>query len=429
MPPRTSTHPARGAILGLALLCLGGAAGADTLEDATRYTVKVRSATPVMFIEDESRGGTGSGFLVDRERGWVLTNGHVVGYAPSRVEVAFKDRGYHEARVRYLDTHLDLAVVAVPGDAIPGDALEAPYDCERRPRTGENVVAFGHPWGLDYTATRGIVSGVSTRWERQWIQTDAPLNSGNSGGPLISLRDGNVVGINAVILSGDEVQNLNFAVEMQQACTILELLREGVDPTPPRLPFTVASREHGDGGLVIARELTGNGNDLRPGDHILAVGDRGRPPANQTELYQELRGVDGSVRLTLARDGRELTRRVPLEPGRPVMEREGILVAGVLFAPVPRDLERAENGGRLMVQSTTPGTPGSVAGFGSFELLEAVNGRTVTTLDELRAILESTPADQDLRVVIRTLSNGNDWWTYSERLLPARPYETVARDR
>lgn len=429
MDRATLPPPRLAALAAAALLAIAPAVAADRIDEATRYTVKIRTATPVPLIHDQGQTWSGAGFLIDRERGWILTNAHIAGYGPSRVEVSFHGAPFTDARVHYVDTHLDVAVLAVPGDHIPDNARPAPYDCERRPRAGDAVVAFGHPWDLDYSATRGIVSGVSTRWNTQWIQTDAPLNSGNSGGPLIGLASGDVIGINTASIAADNVENLNFAVPMRQVCPILALLREGTDPTPAALPFTVASRQHGTDALVVARVPDDSGHDLRPGDHIVGIGESMRPPANQTELFRYLRGADDTARIAFERDGKRHTSRVGLVDVEPMLEREGLLVAGVLFAPVSRDLARAERAGRLMVHWVQPGTPGKAAGFESFDLLEAVNGEPVQTLDALRRVIDEAPEDEELHVVHRRLTGGSGWWTYNERLLPARPVRAISRDK
>lgn len=375
----TLAAPRLAALAAAALLALAPAVAADRIDEATRYTVQIRTATPVPFIHDEGQTWSGAGFLIDRERGWILTNAHVAGYGPSRVEVSFHGTPYTDARVHYVDTHLDVAVLAVAGEHIPERARPAPYDCERQPRAGDAVVAFGHPWELDYSATRGIVSGVSTRWETQWIQTDAPLNSGNSGGPLIGLDSGDVIGINTASIAADNVENLNFAVPMRQVCPILALLRAGTDPTPAALPLTVASRQHGTDALVVARVPDDANHDLRPGDHIVGIGDSERPPANQTELFRHLRSAGDTIRIAVERDGQRHSSRVRLGEVEPMLEREGLLVAGVLFAPASSDLARAEHADRLMVHWVQPGTPGKAAGFELFDLLEAVNGEPVHT--------------------------------------------------
>lgn len=423
------TAPRLAGFAAAALLALAPAAAADRVDEATRYTVKVRTATPVPFIHDEGQTWSGAGFLVDRERGWILTNAHVAGYGPSRVEVSFHGAPFTDVRVLYVDTHLDVAVLRVAGDRVPADARAAPHDCERRARAGDPVVAFGHPWDLDYSATRGIVSGVSTHWNTQWIQTDAPLNSGNSGGPLIELDSGDVVGINTASIAADNVQNLNFAVPMRQVCPILALLRAGRDPTPAALPFTVAAREHGVDALVVARVPEGAGHGLRPGDRIVGIGDSERPPANQTELFRHLRGAGDTIRVAFERDGQRHSAQVKLIEVESVLEREGLLVAGVLFAPASRDLAQAERADRLMVHWVQPGTPGRAAGFELFDLLEAVNGESVQTLETLRRIIDETPEDADLHIVHRRLTNGSNWWIYNERLLPARPVRAISRNK
>src|SRR6185436_8104784 len=207
------------------------ATGEDVFKTALNYTVQVRATLPVPFDGDRKGSGLGAGFVVDAERGWIMTNAHVVGRSPSRVEVAFHGREFVEAAKVYVDPFLDVAIVRL-ADRTAASGVEAPrLECGSVPAVGHPVGAFGHPWRLQFTGTRGIISGVTARYRTELLQTDAPINQGNSGGPLISLESGRIVGINTAGIRG--AQNTNFAVASKYACRILELLQKGEDPSPP----------------------------------------------------------------------------------------------------------------------------------------------------------------------------------------------------
>src|SRR5215813_14735412 len=205
------------------------AAGEDVFKTALGYTVQIRATLPVPFSGDRKGSGLGAGFVVDAERGWIMTNAHVVGRSPSRIEVAFYGQDFAEASKVYVDPFLDVAIVRVVDRNATKGIAEPRLECASVPPVGHPVGAFGHPWRLQFTGTRGIVSGVTAKYRTELLQTDAPINQGNSGGPLISLENGRIVGINTAGIRG--AQNTNFAVASKYACRILELLQKGEDPS------------------------------------------------------------------------------------------------------------------------------------------------------------------------------------------------------
>src|SRR6185295_14503805 len=230
-----ATHLVAGALLlsTLGPLSAPAQSNEDAFKTALKYTVQVRATIPVPFDGDRKGSGLGAGFVVDTERGWIMTNAHVVGRSPARIEVAFYGQEFAEATKIYVDPFLDLAIIRV-SDRSAMKGIEAPrLECDAIPTVGHPVGAFGHPWRLQFTGTRGIVSGVTAKYRTELLQTDAPINQGNSGGPLISLESGRIVGINTAGIRG--AQNTNFAVASKYACRILELLQKDQDPSPPDL--------------------------------------------------------------------------------------------------------------------------------------------------------------------------------------------------
>src|SRR5512141_2242322 len=146
---------------------------------ARAYTVRVRTEITLPFAEDERGAYQGAGFVVDVKRGWILTNAHVVGESPSTVRVAFADGPWLPAHKVYVDSFSDMAIIEIhaPRGTLHGATLER----AEIPSVGENIGAFGHPLGMLFTGSRGIVSGRTDQLGPDLMQIDATVNAGNSG--------------------------------------------------------------------------------------------------------------------------------------------------------------------------------------------------------------------------------------------------------
>ncbi len=168
--------------------------------------------------------GQGSGFIIDKQ-GHILTNFHVIGDHPRRLEVTLSNRKKYTAEIVGLDKSHDLAVIQIKArdeltPAVMGDS--------RGLQVGQKVFAIGNPFGLNGTMTRGIVSSIRSVREPEGgaiideaIQTDAPINPGNSGGPLLNSR-GEVIGINTLILSPvGQSAGIGFAIPINAAKAVI----------------------------------------------------------------------------------------------------------------------------------------------------------------------------------------------------------------
>lgn len=157
-----------------------------------------------------SRGGFGSGFFVTRS-GLLITNQHVV-EADSTVGVRLRSQETMLGSVIATDSSRDLAMVSVTGKQFPwlrlADINEAGI--------GTEVIAIGIPKGLSWSLTKGIVSAIREDNGIRFIQTDAAINTGNSGGPLIALPSGKVIGVNSFVLRDESIEGLNFAVSSEE---------------------------------------------------------------------------------------------------------------------------------------------------------------------------------------------------------------------
>ena len=176
---------------------------------------------------DRTRIRMGSGVVID-DRVDVVTNAHVV-YAANAIMISVNDDEMQEAEIVGLDPISDLAIVRPKSAGIR--LPKAPFGRSSKLEIGEELLAIGYPLGLGITATKGILSGAERAlplspmsWLTPFMQTDAALNPGNSGGPLVN-RCGEVVGI-STLSSGQKAQNLNFAVPIDAAQEIIAQLLE-----------------------------------------------------------------------------------------------------------------------------------------------------------------------------------------------------------
>jgi serine protease Do len=298
----------------------------DVIPDASLYTVKVNSAVKYPFGRDTKGTALGAAFMIDRERGWFLTNAHVARWSPSTILVSFKNHPYVDGQKVYVDNHLDMAVIKVDTKDIPAEAIQANLQCDQYSLPGTAVIAFGHPWSLDYTATRGIISGSKFMDGIENLQTDAALNPGNSGGPLIDEKSGNILGINAAGLSKSTTEGMNFAVPIKLACTIVDLLKQGKNPAPPALPITLATTLN-DKELVVGEVKDEWSKYFRVGDRILSV-DGDKDALYPSRLLDRMRGKD-QVSIVIKRNGQEQDIKVDVPKIKNEAKRLGVQVSGM----------------------------------------------------------------------------------------------------
>jgi serine protease Do len=268
--------------------------------------------------------GAGSGWIID-SNGLIVTNNHVVEGA-STVTVTLEDGRTFAAKAVYNDAFSDLAVIKIDAQNLPaariGDSTSL--------RMGDWVVAIGNSLGLGISATKGIVSamGVSItesggRTLYNLIQTDAAINAGNSGGPLINLA-GEVVGISSVKISDVGVEGMGYAISMEEASPILEQLindghisRPDIGATLYTVDVSIASRYNlavSEGALVtqIIRNGPAGNAGMKAGDVITAVNDTAITTAEGLQLLLQSYGVGDKVQITFYRGTGKKTVTVTL---------------------------------------------------------------------------------------------------------------------
>jgi putative serine protease PepD len=293
----------------------------------TRTNAIYRVASPaVVSIRTDS--GSGTGFVIDRD-GTIVTNNHVVD-SSQRVAVRF---GPHsdsvQADVVGTDPSSDLAVVSIDPGKLPSGMRPLRLADSRAVRVGDVAIAIGNPFGLDRTATEGIVSGVGREIQApngfsidSVIQTDAPINPGNSGGPLLN-DSGRVIGVNSQIETGGTAGNVGvgFAVPSNTVRQVVPVLLRGEEikraylglQSGPASPTSLAGAE--------VQSVVPNGPaeraGLKSGDVITRVDNVPvREPSDVSGAIADNRPGD-EVQIQVQRDGSivNLTATLGTRPG------------------------------------------------------------------------------------------------------------------
>jgi serine protease Do len=282
--------------------------------------------------------GVGSGFVYDN-RGHILTNNHVVEGA-EKIEISFYDGVTASAKVVGTDKQSDVAVIKVDNTSYP----PLPKGDSSKLKVGELVMAVGSPFGLSQSVTTGIISAlernsVDINLYESFIQTDAPINRGNSGGPLVNM-DGEVVGINSAIVSGSAGNDgIGFAIPIKLATNVADtLIKDGkmhyarigiqLAPLTPALCRQLGIDE-GTKGVVVADVVGGSPADkagLKQGDVIVAFAGEKVVNGSSFRLKVATSEVSKPHELGYIRDGRQRTTSIVPAPAESVVfdiEREG----------------------------------------------------------------------------------------------------------
>lgn len=360
--------------------------------------------------------GQGSGFIVASD-GLILTNAHVVRDA-KEVTVKLSDRREFPAKVLGSDPVTDVAVLRIDAKGLPtvrvGDS--------RALQVGDPVLAIGAPFGFEQSATQGIVSakGRSLPGESvvPFIQTDAAVNPGNSGGPLFNGR-GEVVGINAQIYSRTGgYQGLSFAIPIDVALNVRDQIVATGKAEHGRLGVVVQDLNQGlaesfglqrpDGALVsqVAPGSAAAAAGLKPGDVITSVNGQ---PIERSGTLSSVVGMSApgrTVALKVWRNQREIELQAKLgnAGGDDVQVAEAGSGAaaqgpqlGLGLRPLqPQERQAAHTDGGLVVERVAGAA--ARAGIERGDVLLAVNGRPVSSVDQVRELLKAKPKSVALLV-------------------------------
>jgi serine protease Do/serine protease DegQ len=357
----------------------------------------------------------GSGVIVDAEKGYVITNNHVVAKA-DKVRVRLNDDRILEAKVLGTDPETDVAVLQVKGSGLKS----MPMGDSDKLQVGDFVLAIGSPFNLSGTVTSGIVSALGRSTGdggiEDFIQTDASINPGNSGGALVNLH-GELVGINSQILSGSGGSiGIGFAIPIDLVKTVMTQLIEhgkiergligvvgGQELTPELAKEFGLKNTH---GALVGQVVPGSAAakaGIQPGDVIVEA--NGKQVDNFAQLHNivGLLSIGADVKLKLVRNGQVKNVNVTVGKRKEIADEGGSAIKGL--HPALKGAEYAwvdEASGAdvrgVRVVSVQPGSPADDAGLQPDDVIVAVNRKPLTSLKEFIKMASAKDANLLLQV-------------------------------
>jgi Do/DeqQ family serine protease len=364
-------------------------------------------------IPAPTQRGLGSGVIVTQD-GYILTNNHVVDNA-TKIQVELSDRRTVEAKLIGADAASDLAVIKIDQKSLPVLALGD----SSAMRVGDVVLAVGNPLGVGQTVTMGIVSakGRSTNVGdgsyEDFLQTDAPINQGNSGGALVN-TSGELIGINSQILSpsGGNI-GIGFAVPSNMAKSVMDQLIANGRVHRGLLGVTVQGVTNDlAAGLGLSKAEGALVSDVTPGGAAEKAGVRrgdvimsyqGRPVVDTNAFRNEIAATKpgSTITLQVMRDGRTSDVKATLEE-RPTDrsargEDEGEsrsagkfgLTVEPLTPQIARQLDLDRNVQGVVITDVDPSGAAASAGLREGDVIQQVNGKPMRTTEELRSALSA----------------------------------------
>jgi serine protease Do/serine protease DegQ len=347
--------------------------------------------------QKRQKNSLGSGVIIDKEQGYILTNNHVINKA-DKILVTLTDGRQHTATLIGKDPEADVAIIQIPADNL----TELPIADSDALRVGDFVVAIGNPFGLGQTVTSGIISalgrtGLGIEGYEDFIQTDASINPGNSGGALINLR-GEFIGMNTAILApnGGNV-GIGFAIPSNMAMTIKQSLikhgevRRGLlgvttqDLTRELVKAFGLKNRH---GAVISRVNANSAADragLEPGDIILQLDSRNIKNSHEIRNIIGLLQIGDHIEIKILRGGKVKT--IPATIGKPQRPQlAGKIIHPTLTGTILSLPNRNQIEGVIFKKIDTSSYAWKV-GLRPGDVIVSANRYRVKSIDELKQVV------------------------------------------
>ena len=369
---------------------------------------------PDMFDRDRAPRnfkGLGSGAIINAEKGYVLTNNHVIKDA-DKITVQLHDGREFKAKVIGADEMSDVALIQVEK---PKNLTALKLADSDKLRVGDFTVAIGNPFGLGQTVTSGIVSalgrsmGSDSGTYENYIQTDAAVNRGNSGGPLINLN-GELIGINTAILSPSGGNaGIAFAIPSNMANNLVQQIIEfgevrrgmlGIKGGELNADLAQAFDIEAKKGAFISEVMPGSAADkagLKAGDVITAI--NGQTISSFAEMRAKIAtsGAGKEIDLTYLRDGKSNNAKVTLQSDDQTQTRANGLLPALDGAELNNYDEKGMKG--IAITKIKPNSLAEQRGLKSGDVIIGINRQKVENLGQLRKILESKPSAIALNII------------------------------
>ena len=361
----------------------------------------------------------GSGFIINRD-GYILTNNHVVENATD-ITVKLGDGREFKAKVVGRDPKTDVALIKIEVSSLP----VIPFGDSDKLEVGEPVMAIGNPFGLNQTVTTGIVSAkgrfIGEGPYDNFIQTDASINRGNSGGPLIN-TNGEAVGVNTAILSptGGSI-GIGFAIPIAMIKEVLPQLKErgqvtrgwlgvAIQPITPDLGKRFSLKQAN--GALVSDVMEGSPAEhagVKPGDVIVEFADKQVKSSTELPHIVASTPVGKEVAMKVIRDGAELTLQIKV--GELKEEQMAAMTSSSPKTKLGIDIQelnpalsrkfgiKGEKG--VVITEVEPESPGDAAGLQPGDLILEINRARVTTVNQVRRILEKAKPDEPTLLLVK----------------------------
>ncbi|MED5642677.1 serine endoprotease DegQ [Enterobacter bugandensis] len=355
--------------------------------------------------------GLGSGVIIDAAKGYILTNNHVISQA-DKISVQLNDGREFDAKLIGGDDQSDIALLQVQN---PSNLTQITIADSDKLRVGDFAVAVGNPFGLGQTATSGIVSalgrsGLNLEGLENFIQTDASINRGNSGGALLNLN-GELIGINTAILApGGGSIGIGFAIPSNMAKTLAQQLIQfgevkrgllGIKGMEMSADIAKAFNINVQRGAFVSEVLPNSGSakaGIKSGDVIVSLNDK--PLSSFAELRSRIATTEpgAKVKLGLIRDGKPLNVDVTLDKSTS-SSASAELIAPALQGATLSDGQLKDGTKGIRLDTVEKSSPAAQAGLHQEDVIIGVNRNRVQSIAELRKVLESKPAVIALQVM------------------------------
>ncbi|CZV46283.1 serine endoprotease DegQ [Enterobacter hormaechei] len=359
--------------------------------------------------------GLGSGVIIDAAKGYILTNNHVISQA-DKISVQLNDGREFDAKLIGGDDQSDIALLQVQN---PSNLTQIAIADSDKLRVGDFAVAVGNPFGLGQTATSGIVSalgrsGLNLEGLENFIQTDASINRGNSGGALLNLN-GELIGINTAILApGGGSIGIGFAIPSNMAKTLSQQLIQfgevkrgllGIKGMEMSADIAKAFKLNVQRGAFVSEVLPNSGSakaGVKSGDVIVSLNDK--PLSSFAELRSRIATTEpgAKVKLGLIREGKPLTVEVTLDKSTS-SSASAEQISPALQGATLSDGQLKKGTKGISVTTVEKSSPAAQAGLHQDDVIVGVNRTRVQSIAEMRKVLESKPAVIALQII-----RGND---------------------
>ncbi|XTZ37647.1 serine endoprotease DegP [Salmonella enterica] len=343
----------------------------------------------------------GSGVIIDAAKGYVVTNNHVVDNA-SLIKVQLSDGRKFDAKVVGKDPRSDIALIQIQD---PKNLTAIKLADSDALRVGDYTVAIGNPFGLGETVTSGIVSalgrsGLNAENYENFIQTDAAINRGNSGGALVNLN-GELIGINTAILAPDGGNiGIGFAIPSNMVKNLTAQMVEfgqvrrgelGILGTELNSELAKAMKVDAQRGAFVSQVMPNSAAakaGVKAGDVITSL--NGKPISSFAALRAEVGSmpIGSKVSLGLLRDGKPVNITLELQQSSQNQVDSSTIFNGIEGA----EMSNQGKDGGVVVNAVKPNTPAAAIGLKKGDVIKGANQQPVKNIAELRKILDSKPS-------------------------------------